>query len=175
LLIGERLHLLATKCDCTDQLIVLEHWDGKHSPISAEFRTGNRERMPLHVGRYRRDVGDVGNLLRDGHKPQRRIRGRSERATPARRGICGRCVVQRNGAKSVPFAEPKRAEFGLTNASGIRWHRLEHWLQFSGRSGDDAQHLRGRGLLLQRLGESLPGLSEFAGPDFELPFQLGGQ
>jgi hypothetical protein len=30
-------------------------------------------------------------------------------------------------------------------------------------------------LLLQRLGESLPGLSEFAGPDFELRFQLDGQ
>jgi hypothetical protein len=28
-------------------------------------------------------------------------------------------------------------------------------------------------LLLQRLGESLPGLSEFAAPDFELRFQLG--
>jgi len=28
---------------------------------------------------------------------------------------------------------------------------------------------------LQRLGESRPGLSEFAGPDFELRFQLGGQ
>jgi len=39
--------------------------------------------------------------------------------------------------------------------------------------GDDLQHLRRRGLLLQRLGESLPGLSEFAGPDFELRFQLG--
>jgi hypothetical protein len=83
--------------------------------------------------------------------------------------------VQRNGAKCVSFAEPKRAEFGLTNASGIRQHRLEHWLQFSGRSGDDAQHLRSRCLLLQRLGESLPGLSEFAGLDFELRFQLGGQ
>ena len=40
---------------------------------------------------------------------------------------------------------------------------------------DDLQHLRGRGLLLQRLGESLPGLSEFAGPDFKLRIQLGGQ
>ena len=78
-------------------------------------------------------------------------------------------------AKRVSFAKPKRAEFGLTNASGIRKHRLEHWLQLTRRATDDTQHLRGRGLLLQRLGESLPGLSEFAGPDFKLRFQLCGQ
>src|SRR5262245_10522617 len=49
LLVGEWLHLLATKCDCTDQLIVLEHWDGKHSAVSGEFDTGNHERMTLEV------------------------------------------------------------------------------------------------------------------------------
>src|SRR6476620_3645923 len=56
-------------------------------------------------------------------------------------------------AKRVSFAKPKRAEFGLTNASGIRKHRLEHWLQLTRRATDDTQHLRGRNLLFQRLGE----------------------
>ena len=32
-------------------------------------------------------------------------------------------------------------------------HRLEHRLQLAGRTGDDLQHLGGRGLLLQRLRE----------------------
>ena len=61
--------------------------------------------------------------------------------------------MQRDGAKRISFAKPKRAEFGLTNASGIRKHRLEHWLQLTRRGTDDTQHLRGRGLLFQRLGE----------------------
>jgi hypothetical protein len=88
LLIGEQPHLLATKRDCTNQLIVLEHWDGKHSPISGEFDTSNHKRVALDVGRYRRDVGYVGNLLGYGHKPKWRIRGRPEQGVaPARRGI----------------------------------------------------------------------------------------
>jgi hypothetical protein len=32
-------------------------------------------------------------------------------------------------------------------------HCLEHRLQFAGRTGDDAQHFRGRGLLLQRFAQ----------------------
>src|SRR5438105_512049 len=44
---------------------------------------------------------------------------------------------------------------------------LEHRLHVGRRGADYAKNLRGRSLLLQRLGESLPGLSEFAGPDFE--------
>ena len=31
--------------------------------------------------------------------------------------------------------------------------RVEHRLQFAGRAGDDLEHLGGRGLLLQRLGQ----------------------
>jgi hypothetical protein len=69
--------------------------------------------------------------------------------------------VQGNGTKQVSFAKPKRAEFGLTNAGGIRQHRLEHWLQCSGRSGDDAQHLRGRGLLLKGFAQIGRALTQF--------------
>jgi hypothetical protein len=51
--------------------------------------------------------------------------------------------------------------------------RFEHCLQIEGRAADDLQYLRGRGLLLQRLGKVLPSLGEFAPVFFELLFQIG--
>src|SRR5215831_16263163 len=52
--------------------------------------------------------------------------------------------------------------------SSIDWNTL----QLAGRARDDAQHLGGRGLLLQRFGELLPSLGELMGARFELLFQL---
>ena len=43
--------------------------------------------------------------------------------------------------------------FASQMRDGVRQHGLEHRLQVAGRSGDDLQHLRRRGLLLQRLGK----------------------
>src|SRR5215469_14369535 len=53
--------------------------------------------------------------------------------------------------------------------SSIDWNTL----QLAGRARDDAQHLGGRGLLLQRFGELLPSLGKFAPACFKLLFQLG--
>ena len=50
----------------------------------------------------------------------------------------------------------------LADAYRIGQHGLEHGLQLTGRARNRAQHLSGRGLLLQRLGEVLPSLGEFA-------------
>src|SRR5262249_15676348 len=102
----------------------------------------------------RRNVVDLNHFLRGSNTPESSIRRRLEKQlASACLGICGRRVVQRNGAKRVSFAEPKCAEFGLTDASGIRQPRLEHRLQFSGRTRDDLQYLRGSGLLLQGLAQ----------------------
>ena len=62
-------------------------------------------------------------------------------------------AVQRRAAKAVSFAQPHDAVAGLAEPRRIRQHGLEHRLQLAGRAGDDAEHLRGRGLLLQRLGQ----------------------
>jgi hypothetical protein len=45
------------------------------------------------------------------------------------------------------------AEIGLADAGCVLQHGLEHRLELAGRSADDLEHLGGRGLLLQRLGE----------------------
>ena len=52
------------------------------------------------------------------------------------------------------------AELGLADARRVLQHRLEHRLQFARRAGDDLQHLRGRGLLLQRLGQIVGALAQ---------------
>jgi hypothetical protein len=98
-----------------------------------------------------------------------------ERTTPARLGKGRRHIVACDDAQRASFIEIEVAEFRLAKSRGIRQHGLEHRFQLARRTADDTEDLRGRSLLLQRLDESLPGLSEFAGPDFELPFQLGGQ
>ena len=150
LLVGEWTHLLAKNADRADKFVVLEHRDAHDRPIVAEF---NRSE-PVRIVNMRRNVVDLDHLLRGGSSPEGGVRRRPEtQLASACLGIGGRRVVQRDGAKRISFAKPKRAEFGLTNASGIRKHRLEHWLQLTRRATDDTQHLRGRGLLLQRLGE----------------------
>ena len=47
----------------------------------------------------------------------------------------------------------KYTEFGPADAHRVFQHRLENGLEVARRTGDDLQHLRGRGLLLQRLAQ----------------------
>ena len=53
-------------------------------------------------------------------------------------------------AKGVAVANIQIAELGVAELNRVRQHGLEHWAKLARRAGDDAQHLRGRGLLLQR-------------------------
>src|SRR5262245_58389899 len=55
--------------------------------------------------------------------------------------------------KRASFEEMKCAELGFAQARRVRQHGVKHGLQFAGRTRNDPQHLRGRGLLLQRLAE----------------------
>ena len=55
--------------------------------------------------------------------------------------------------KVVSLPQPQVAELRLAEAHGVRQHGLEHRLEFAGRARDDLQHLGGRRLLLQRLGQ----------------------
>ncbi len=65
----------------------------------------------------------------------------------------GQITVERSNAEGVTFAQKHPAITGFTKPRRVREHDLEHRLQLAGRARDDLQHLRGRGLLLQRLGE----------------------
>ena len=56
-------------------------------------------------------------------------------------------------AKCVAVAEEQVAELGLADSYRVCQYRLEHGHQVAGRAGDDLEHLGGRGLLLERLGQ----------------------
>src|SRR6516225_4707780 len=61
---------------------------------------------------------------------------------------CRRCIELRHRLKVFTVEAEQGSKLGLADTSRIFQHGLEHWLQFAGRRADDAQHLRGRGLLL---------------------------
>jgi hypothetical protein len=80
--------------------------------------------------------------------------------------------VQCNGLKPCALGLKQYAELGCADARRLLQHGFEHRLQLAGQAGDDAQHLGGRGLLLQGLGKVPSRLGKFAGARFELLFQL---
>src|SRR5262249_4261966 len=84
-------------------------------------------------------------------------------------------VLHCSRVEAVSSREKKNAKFGITNARGIFQYGLEYRLQLTARARNDAQHLGGRGLLLQRLGKlagaRLKLLLEFARVRLELLFR----
>jgi len=85
-----------------------------------------------------------------------------------------RRTVQRGHAEAISLGKVQIAKRGLAEARRVRQHGLEHGLKLARRARDDAQDLRGRRLLLQRLGEMLLCIGEFAGPLVELFLEVGG-
>src|SRR5690242_7229970 len=65
----------------------------------------------------------------------------------------GRRVVKCRGAECISVAEIEGAEFRPTQPGCIRQYGLKYGLQIAWRAGNDPQHLRGCGLLLERLRE----------------------
>ena len=45
--------------------------------------------------------------------------------------------MERGDAESISFAEPHCAVAGAANPRSVRQHRLEHWLELTGRAADD--------------------------------------
>src|SRR5262245_14448880 len=64
--------------------------------------------------------------------------------------------------EAVALAQPQYAEPGAADARSVAQHSLEHRLKVAGRTGNDLQHLRGRGLLLQRLTQVVGALTQLA-------------
>src|SRR6516164_6717514 len=66
-----------------------------------------------------------------------------------------------NQAKSTFFIQIESTKLGPTDAHRVLQHGLEYWFQLARRRTDNFQHLGGRGLLLQRLGEVGSALAQF--------------
>src|SRR5262245_2754508 len=81
-------------------------------------------------------------------------------------------VLHCSRVEAVSSREKKNAKFGITNARGIFQYGLEYRLQLTARARDDAQHLIGRRLPLQRLGKVPPRLGELTGARLKLLLEL---
>ena len=161
LFLGERPDLLAAKGNHADELVVLEHRHVEHGPIAGELDAGDQEWIALEVGRNRLDVGDLDHLLGGGDTSKRRVgRWPQQPFARSRLDIGGQGVVRGDQAEAVSLAQIQIAEFCLADARGVFHHGAEHRRELAGRARDDAQHIRGRRLLLQCLAEIVGALTE---------------
>src|SRR5215510_15787692 len=63
------------------------------------------------------------------------------------------CVMKRDQTEGVAFAKVEVTETGGTEPDCIYQHGVKYWLQLARRTGDDAQHIGCRSLLLQRFAQ----------------------
>ena len=159
LLVRERADLLAKDGDGADEVARVEHRHVDDCASTGEVGDGDDRWIALKVRRLRPKIVGVRYLLGPGDMSKTRLGMRAERLAKTNISIRRRYVVECDVAKCVSIVQAQGAELGVAEPCCVRQHRLEHRLQLARRTRDDAQHLRGCGLLLQRLGE--------------LPFQLG--
>ena len=84
-----------------------------------------------------------------------------DRVTPPLLSQRRRHVMSGEQPERVAFPKRQDTELRSANPGRVLQHDFEHRLQLAGRTGDDLQHLAGRGLLLQRFGEIVGALAQF--------------
>src|SRR6266436_842348 len=78
--------------------------------------------------------------------------------------------MHRGDAEALAIIDKKVTEFCLTEAARVGQNSLKDGLKVAWGTGDRAEYLGGRRLLLQRLGKVPPHLGELTGARFELLF-----
>ena len=102
------------------------------------------------------------HLLRCGDASKRMAWARPDhRLAPSQLRIGGRRIVRRNDRERAAFIEVQGAKICAANARRIGQYGLKHRIEIARRARNNAQHLRGGGLLLQRLGEVGGALAQF--------------
>src|SRR5262249_10945280 len=149
LLIGERPNFLTEDVDRADKLTLPHDWYAEQSAIAAKLGAGDHMRSALGICPDHLDVRDMRHLFREGDLAKRAVwMGTKHRLAPPILSIRGWSVVHRGNSEGTPFVKEQRAELGLANSRRVLQHGLEHRLQLARRTADDAEHFRGRSLLL---------------------------
>ena len=105
-------------------------------------------------------VGNVDELLGSDQAIERTARQLGDQwLAPEPFGIV-ESLVYGHSAEAVSLAQEHIADLGLADARGLRQHRVKHRLQLARRAGNDLEHVAGRGLLLQRLGQIVGALAQ---------------
>jgi hypothetical protein len=152
LLCGERLDFLAVNSDDADDLVFPYHRHTKQRAHTRYLNRGYRQGTTFAIGDVVSHVRDVDRLAACRGAWHRSIRAgfKPRSAAPAVNVVGGQVAMHRGGAPSVSLAKPHGAVARFAEPSGIGEHGAKHWLKFAGRAGDDFEHLRRRGLLVER-------------------------
>src|SRR6516165_2538409 len=177
-LISEWLEILAVNADDPDQHIIFEHRNEKCAAIASKLDNSNCAGIAT-VSPLCLNVGDLHRPLGSGRAVEPGSRTRAQyRFAPSLLRKSRRSIMLRSDSKGVTFAQIQRAELRLADTHRGTQHGREHWLQLTGRAANDAEHLRGRRLLLLRLGKlplclvsAMLCLSKLARTGFELLLQ----
>jgi hypothetical protein len=116
----------------------------------------------------------VDRLSGLGQTTKPRLGTRSSQFPSQVHSVGGWHAKERDGFKRVVDVPKQNTELGLADADCIIQHSLEYRFKLAGRARDDTEHVRGRGLLLQCLGETFLCLGEVAGALIELFLEIGG-
>src|SRR5262249_11537116 len=140
LLVGEWADLAAIDGDGADQLVFLRHRHDERCPDAAQFDRSNRHWDTVEGSLLLAHVSELDRLPGPRRSGKRAIWMGTERPAPALRFVCcWPCTVKRSGTKGVSFAQPQRPVTGLAEPRRVREDRLEHGLEISWRTADDAE------------------------------------
>src|SRR5262245_49271994 len=167
LLGGEGADFMPIDEERADQSGLLDDRDVKGGANPAEIWI-----MPpnLIVCRFRPDIGylyGLTRLLKSG-EPGSRYASKARDAISVPFGMTPDSCATEAG----PVIKRKGTDLGATQTRRIFDHCFEDWIKFARRRADNLQHLGGRRLLLQRLGQALSRVREPALAFFELLFQI---
>ena len=84
----------------------------------------------------------------------------------------GRRAVHGDDAKSIVLTKVKRAELCAADPDRFFQHGVEDPPKFARRAGENLKHLRGCGLLFQRLGKEPSRFGKLADPLVELLLRI---
>src|SRR6516164_1982471 len=166
----ERLMTLSTSavavCCCSDSrsslssrvfsmamTVCFEHRHVDDCAGTSEVGDSDDRWIAFKVRRLRPKILGVRYLLRPGDMSKTGLRMRAERLAKTNISILRRYVVERDVTKCFSIVQAQRAELGVAEPCCVRQHSIENRLQLAGRACDDAQHIRGRSLLLKRLAQ----------------------
>src|SRR5262245_36185462 len=154
LLVGKGANLLTVDRDRAGQLVFLEHWDHNERTDAGNFCAGDGHRVALNsVRMFGGEIGDMHDLFCFGDPHDRSVLAWLMTAAPHELDISLWHTEQCNQASGGSLKPEHHSKIGFADESGLLQHGIEHGLQLPRRTGNDAQHLRRRCLLLQRLGE----------------------
>ena len=147
LLVGERLDLQLVDRDDPHQGVAPEHGDRHHRPDRVHVLYGV---AILGIGL---DIGDLHGSPLEGGSRRDAVPSRSDRVPIHELHELRRRVVRCGHTQQLTVEAEEERPVGAAQPDGVLRDRLEHRRQLEGRAADHLQHLAGRRLPLDCLGE----------------------